>query len=193
MRFVSILPLTAILLLGCGDESSDDEKGFVGEWETECISLEGFNTRKSVTFFSNGRYEYTEVTFSDQACLTGPQTSLSSTGYYSASGNDGRLNVDFNVEVIEFVPKTLEVASGYNQLAYCGLTSWDVEIPQSLIGKTCADSEGKEITFVNTESSHLQIIDVSNQLGNLQIGKRFLESSSQRQSELDNVIFNKTL
>ena len=193
MRFVSILPLTAILLLGCGDESSDDEKGFVGEWETVCISLEGFNTRKSVTFFSNGRYEYTEVTFSDQACLTGPQTALSSTGYYSASGNAGRLNVDFNAEGIEVVPKTLEVASGYNQLAYCGLTSGEVEVPQSQIGKTCADSEGIEIVFVNTEATHLQILDVSNQLGNLQIGKRFLESSSQRQSELDNVIFNKTL
>lgn len=177
------------LALSCGTSKSSTTNPLVGTWkhgdcQPSVLSLASSYYSKSTVVFTASDVQYTEVLYSDSACLTDVETIVNASGTYLTSPTDAK-NIDFQWKSISLTPKSTESAKNFSDFSLCGLGNWTVDTSQSVKAKTC-QSWGRP--FAN-DAKVLQTYEI--EAGKIWLGSTIYLQSESRPSSLPDRAFEK--
>ena len=191
MTLKSLTLTLSLFSLSCGtSKSSSSADPILGTWKhSDCqpaiLSLMSTYYSKSTVVFTSTEVKYSELLYSDSACLTDMQTIVNAVGTYKKNTSNSK-DIDFEWKAISLTPKSAESAKNFSDFSLCGIGSWSVDSAQSVKTKSC-QSWGR--TFASDEKV-LQIYEV--EAGKLWFGSTIYLKSETRPTSLPDRAFEKS-
>ena len=182
--------LLIFVSISCGASKSSTSNPIVGTWkhgdcQPSVLSLISTYYSKSTVVFTASDVEYTEVLYSDSACLTNVETIVKASGSYLTSSSDAK-NIDFEWKSISLTPKSSESAKNFSDFSLCGLSNWSVDASESVKAKTC-QSWGRPFA---SDAKVLQTYEI--EAGKIWLGSTIYLQSETRPSSLPDRAFEKS-
>ena len=158
-----IFSFTIISCAKKSDSSSSSTTEIEGTWQTSCVSSGDYYRIKKLTVTgtnitdtfeyhtdSSCATDYSMWTYTWSSLSIGDEVTFSSYGSSGGSGHDFTLTLSDTT----YTPQTSDIVSSKNTNSYCGLTSWELNTPLSVAGKTC-NSVTKWATGITVYGTYL--------------------------------------
>lgn len=152
-------PLAVVIVLGLSLEAQAFFRNEVlGTWQKECQDLEGdYITSQINVEKKNSKLIWTDtqIAFEDQKCQF---AYLRFDRQYVPFISGAKL--DLSLLDVTYTPLTAEVVEALNDIAFCGVSNWQLNKRQSILDINCEDvdhySSGQKIYSIYKTASSLQ-------------------------------------
>lgn len=190
-KHIFLISILSLVSLSCGtSKSTSSVDPIIGTWKhSDCqpsvLSLMSTYYSKSTVVFTATDVKYTELLYSDSACLTDMQTIVNAVGTYLKSSSNSK-DIDFEWKTISLTPKSAESAKNFSDFSLCGVSTWSMDSAESVKAKSC-QSWGRPFA---SDEKVLQIYEI--EAGKIWFGSTIYLQSETRPTSLPNRAFEKS-